>query len=129
MAIEVKAMCYAGGCNPKCGKCQPRRIIEVNCPQCGGTNDWRREEYLLYFNLPHRKSIIEEKMLEKGPILAPHCKHCGADLTETFKNEIQPTPCHLTGIICGFPCGRKDEEPREGAQPCKTMVPLGKLEE
>lgn len=122
-------MCYAASCNPTCGRCRPKGIVEINCPECGMPNSMTREEYLLFFDLPHRKSILEKKMLERGGVGAPSCKACGRKLAEPFRRAIAPKPCNPQQVICGFPCGRSDEPREEGTPPCKTMVPLGKLEE
>ena len=86
-----------------------------------------REEYLNIYNLPHRKSILEKKLLEGGKITPPRCKECGCDLIEVMKPLVEPAPCRANRVICGYPCGRRDEPYREGAKPCPTMVPLKKL--
>lgn len=120
-------MCYAGSCNPSCGKCRPRRIVEVCCPRCGSANSLTREEYLIGFDLPHRMSIPEKKMLEKGTVKAPVCASCTADLSEVYRNAVPPRNCHLQNVLCGFPCGRSSEPFDPKAPKCQTMVPLGKM--
>ena len=122
-------MCYAASCNPLCGRCRPRRIVEVGCPQCGAPRSMTREEYLVYFGLPHRRSVLERKIEERGGAEAPRCESCGKDLTEAFRGAVAPAPCHLQRVICGFPCGRRDEPRKDGTPPCATMVPLGRLGE
>lgn len=121
-------MCYAASCNPRCGNCRPKRIVDAVCPECHFPNEMSREEYLLYFDLPHTKSIIEEKIIERGGPAKPVCKSCGRDLTEAFRAAVTPRPCHENRVICGFPCGRADGPYREGSLPCPTMVPLGELD-
>ncbi len=122
-------MCYAASCNPACGKCRPKRIVEIACPECGAPNSITREEYLLLFDLPHRKSILDTKLIERGGIGTPSCKACGRDLTLAYEEAVNPAPCHLQRIICGFPCGRSIEPHKDDTPPCRTMVPLGKLED
>ena len=121
-------MCYAASCDPRCGKCRPKRLVEVACPSCGFTNSMSREEYLLFFDLPHRKNILEQKILERGGVPAPICSMCGEPLAEAFKAAIVPRECSLNRVVCGFPCGRSDEPYREGALSCPTMVPLSKVQ-
>ena len=47
-------------------------------------------------------------------------------MIEAFRAAVPSAPCNSTGIICGFPCGRKDDPYHEGRK-CPTMVPLGKI--
>lgn len=121
-------MCYAASCNPSCGQCRPKRIFTVHCPDCGAPREVTREEYLILFDLPHRKNPIERKLIERGAGETPYCKGCGRDLTETVRGAIVPAPCRAQRILCGFPCGRSSEPEREGAMPCPTMVPLQRLD-
>jgi len=86
-----------------------------------------RDEYLVFFELPHRKSVMGKKIVERGGVAAPKCAGCGASLVETFREAVQPAPCHSNRIVCGFPCGRKNDPYREGSRGCPTMVPLDKL--
>ena len=120
-------MCYAASCNPLCGDCRPKRIVQTHCPECGLLAEMSRDEYLIYFELPHRKSVMEKKIIERGGVAVPKCAGCGADLTEAFDAAIQPAECRSNRIVCGFPCGRKNDPYREGSRGCPTMVPLGKL--
>ena len=122
-------MCYASSCNPRCGDCRPKRIIDAACPECGAGNEMTREAYLNVFGLPHKKTILEKKMLERGDVKPPVCAICGADLFDAFKAAVQPAACMRSRIICGYPCGRHVEEYREDAGHCPHMVPVGKLEE
>ena len=119
-------MCYASSCNPLCGNCRPKRIVQVVCPSCGFSNEITRDEYLIMFGLPHKQSVLEKKILERGGVARPACSACGEDLLEVFRNAIVPAECIGNRVICGFPCGRKDDPYREGAMPCPTMVPVGK---
>ncbi|MBO4353013.1 MAG: hypothetical protein J5818_05925 [Eggerthellaceae bacterium] len=119
-------MCYAASCNPRCGNCRPKGIVEARCSQCGLDNEMSREEYLILFDLPHKKSILELKMLERGGVESPVCASCGADMKAAFEGAVVPKECKSNRVICGFPCGRADDPYREDALPCPTMVPLGK---
>ena len=119
-------MCYAASCNPECGRCRPKRIVRAACPNCGLAATMGREEYLIYFDLPHRKNVLEQKIIDRGGVSTPTCASCGADLTETFREAVQPAICQPSRVVCGFPCGRKDDPYRPDAGPCPTMVPLGK---
>lgn len=121
-------MCYAASCDPRCGQCRPKRIVEADCPRCGAPSSMTREEYLVYFELPHRASIMEKKMLERGGVGAPRCASCGCDLMKAFKAAVPPEPCRLQQVLCGFPCGRRNEPRKGDAPPCPTMVPLARLE-
>ena len=87
-----------------------------------------REEYLLLFDLPHKKNILEQKIIERGGVEEPTCMMCGQPLTDAFKAAVEPRACSVSRIVCGFPCGRSEEPYREGSLPCPTMVPVGKLE-
>lgn len=118
-------MCYASSCNPLCGNCRPKRIVQVSCPECGVHAQMSREEYLVFFGLPFRKNILAEKIAERG-VAEPTCSCCGASLVETFRKAVVPEECKSNRVICGFPCGRKDDPYREDALPCPTMVPLGR---
>ena len=120
-------MCYAASCNPSCGQCRPKRIFTVNCPDCGAPREITREEYLILFDLPHRKNLVERKRLERGPVETPRCRGCGRDLTESVRAAITPADCLNQKIVCGYPCGRASEPAREQALPCPTIVPLRKL--
>lgn len=119
-------MCYA--CNPECGRCKPKRIVAVSCPSCGAPATLRREEHLLLFGLPHRRNMLEERLLRRGGVAAPSCKLCGQGLVEAFRQAVAPAICRRFGIVCGYPCGRNDEDPQPGVAQCPFMVPLGKLE-
>ena len=119
-------MCYAASCNPLCGDCRPKRIVQVHCPECGLLAEMSRDEYLIYFELPHRKGIMGKKIIERGGVSTPRCAGCGIDLTEAFREAVQPAECKSNRIICGFPCGRKNDPYREDSRACPTMVPLGK---
>ena len=68
-----------------------------------------------------------KKIIERGGVSTPTCVGCGVDLTEAFREAVQPAECKSNRIICGFPCGRKNDPYREGSRGCPTMVPLGKL--
>ena len=86
-----------------------------------------REEFLIDFDLPHRQSIMEKKLLERGNITQPQCRSCGEDLSEEYQNAVPPAPCLNQQVICGFPCGRSIEPKTAETVPCPTVVPLGKL--
>lgn len=120
-------MCYASSCNPRCGDCRPKRIIDAQCPECGADNEMSREAYLILFDLPHKQTILEKKMRERGDVVAPVCAICGADLRDAFEAAVQPAECTRSRIICGYPCGRRSEPYREDAGRCPHMVPVGKL--
>lgn len=120
-------MCYAASCDPRCGQCRPKRIVEADCPQCGMPHSMTREEYLIYFGLPHRVGILEKKMLERGAVQAPRCPSCGCDLAKAFEAAVPPAPCRLQQVLCGFPCGRRNEPRKVDTPPCRTMVPLARL--
>lgn len=120
-------MCYAGNCNPECGTCRPKRLVVIDCPICGARNSIQREEFLHHFGLPHRMSIMEKKMLERGMDYSMECISCGHDLTQDYKDSISPKPCKRVVIVCGFPCGRCVEEPTGANGSCNTAVPLGRL--
>lgn len=119
-------MCYA--CNPSCGRCRPKRVISIECPQCGAPHSLKREEFLLLFDLPHNLSILEKKMIERGGVAAPVCETCGADLADAYRSAMPPAPCRRYGIICGYPCGRSGEEPESGQSDCAFMVPMQAIE-
>lgn len=120
-------MCYAASCNPLCGDCRPRRIVQARCPDCGFTNEMSRDEYLYLFELPHRKGVADQKIAERGGVEPPFCKACGAAMAEAFQAAVEPAECHSNRVICGFPCGRSKDPYREDARPCPTMVPLGRV--
>ena len=81
-------MCYAASCNPLCGDCRPKRIVQAHCPECGLLAEMSRDEYLIYFDLPHRKSVMEKKIIERGGVSTPTCTGCGVDLTEAFREAV-----------------------------------------
>lgn len=120
-------VCYAASCDPRCGKCRPKRIVETKCPVCGHLCSITREEYLLLFDLPHKRNVMEEKILEHGGVERPVCSMCGSDMKEAFRVSVSPKPCRANRVVCGFPCGRSDDPYKEGRLPCTTMVPVGKL--
>lgn len=119
-------MCYASSCNPLCGDCRPKRIVQISCPECTATNSITRDEYLVLFDLPHRKSVMDKKIAERGGVERPTCTVCGADLLQAFDDAVTPAECKGNRVICGFPCGRRNDPYREGSRPCATMVPVGK---
>ena len=122
-------MCYAASCNPRCGDCRPRRIIDATCPVCGMENEMGREEFLILSGRPHKPSIMERKMIERGGVEEPTCRICGTNLLEAFEAAVVPLPCTRSRITCGFPCGRRNEPHIDGVPPCLHMVPMGKLED
>ena len=117
-------MCYA--CNPQCGRCKPRRSVSVNCPVCKAVNSMRREEFLLLFELPHRKNALESKLLERGGVAEPTCALCGEALRDTFEAAVTPRECTRIGIVCGYPCGLVDQPP-QSIEKCPFMVPLERI--
>lgn len=120
-------MCYAASCDPRCGKCRPRRIVEAACPACGHRASITREEFLILFDLPHKRNVMEGKLLERGGVERPACPVCGTDMMDAFRAAVPPKPCRANRVVCGFPCGRCDDPFKEGRLPCPTMVPVGKL--
>ncbi len=122
-------MCYAGSCNPACGKCRPRRILEVACPACGEQNQITREEYLLVTRMPHEPNIIERKLLERGRVEPPRCSRCGAELLKAYQEKYPPLPCTKCNIICGFPCGQRVTPYDPATSRCPAKVPLALLDE
>lgn len=122
-------MCYASSCNPLCGNCRPKRIVQATCPGCGAQNEMTREEYLILFELPHRQNVIEKKIIERGGVKPPLCSVCGQDLRQAFDDAVVPRGCKSNRVVCGYPCGRSEDPYRPDALPCPTMVPLGKLPE
>ena len=121
-------MCYASACNPTCGKCRPKGIIEVVCPECGVICRMTREEYLIYFELPHRKTVFDRKIIERGGVQPPVCETCNAALTETFRAAVSPLPCRKSGVMCGYPCGGRFDQPSANGASCPTVVPVGKYD-
>lgn len=101
--------------------------MQAVCPACGFPNEISREEYLILFDLPHEPSILERKIIERGGVSRPACAVCGEDLTEAFRAAVVPSECLSERIVCGYPCGRKDDPFREDALPCSTMVKLADL--
>ena len=121
-------MCYASSCNPTCGKCRPRRIIEAPCPQCTTHCEVTREEYLNAFNIPHKQSILDRKLLEHGPVPMPTCRTCGASLEPALENAVTPLPCTRSHIVCGWPCGLHTEQAPSSTYSCPNAVPLAPFE-
>lgn len=119
-------MCYA--CNPMCGRCKPKRAVSVTCPRCGAPASLKREEYLLLFDLPHEKNILERRMEANGGVERPVCEVCGADLVPAFRAAVEPAECGPAQIVCGYPCGRAAEAFDPQAAPCPFRVPLSALD-
>ena len=117
-------MCYASSCNPECGRCKPRRIVRIRCPKCAASCTVGREEYLIASGLPHKRNIIEEKILERGGPGELRCETCGAPLIDTFREAVTPLPCTFSGIVCGYPCGNHTSKPPRSGHRCPNMVPL-----
>lgn len=120
-------MCYAGNCNPECGQCRPKRLLVISCPNCGARCAVTREQYLNHFDLPHKKDIMEIKALERGLDLGMSCKACGADIEGAFRAAMPEKVCKRMGVVCGYPCGRADEEPTDTNAVCNTCVPMCSL--
>lgn len=118
-------MCYASSCDPTCGKCKPKAIIRISCPECGAPVQLLREEYLNIFSLPHKKNIMEKKLLERGAIKEPVCAVCNCSLLEAFRQAVKPLPCQKSQIVCGYPCGGRFDPYVDDGYRCQTMVPVG----
>ena len=118
-------MCYA--CNPQCGTCKPKKIVAAPCKFCGTEVALKREEFLVLFDLPCRDTILIRKLREKG-VDVPRCSTCGNDASDALCEAMPPAPCTRSRIVCGFPCGRRNDPCEEGAAPCPFMVPVEKLE-
>lgn len=99
-------MCYAASCNPLCGDCRPKRIVQAPCPQCSHVCSITRDEYLVLFNLPHKQSVMDRKIQERGGVERPACPACGADMLDAFDAAVTPAVCKGNRVVCGFPCGR-----------------------
>jgi len=115
-------MCEA--CMPMCGACKPAKIVIVLCPVCGKGTMVSREDCLLHLKRPFKGARSAESSGGGGPIL---CKHCAADLGEEVERAIQPLPCKYSGIVCGYPCGKRDRERSPDDPPCGSQVPMGRL--
>ena len=83
----------------------------------------------MLFDLPHKPNILEKKMLERGGVPAPICTVCGNELTSTYEKAVKPEPCLFQNVICGYPCGRNNEDADPDTPRCQNMVPLGRFEE
>ena len=118
-------MCW--GCRPMCDSCKPPLYFSVTCPSCGLPVTTTREEYLMYFNLPHRLTDEERRMRKEREGERPFCPSCGADVTDVVRDAITPQPGLKSGIVCGYPCGQRTIEPRPGMKRCDKMVPLERV--
>lgn len=111
-----------------CGNCKPPLYFSVLCPECGRPSTITREEFLMYFDLPHRLTDEERRMRVDRVGEQPKCAVCEADITDVVRKAIVPEECIKSGIVCGYPCGQRTVAPREGAKACMHMVPLRKLD-
>lgn len=107
-------------CNLMCGKCKPAALRGVLCPACGKATVLRREECIDALGRPRTGRQ------EGSGAVEARCRWCGADLRATLEDILQPQPCRYSGIVCGYPCGQRKSERREGERPCFTMVPMGR---
>lgn len=114
-------------CNPLCGQCKAAKYKVVLCPSCGKATMLSREACLFALGRPHRMSDYERKLIESGEIGAAVCRSCGADLLPTLEEALRPLACTYSGIVCGYPCGRRTERRGERDEPCATQVPLARL--
>ncbi|MCI8468600.1 MAG: hypothetical protein HFJ75_03765 [Eggerthellaceae bacterium] len=109
-------------CNLMCGKCKPAQLCRVLCPACGTASLVAREMCIDALGRPRAGRTAGEAPPD------PTCRGCGASLRGALEEILQPQPCRYSGIVCGYPCGRRHEERREGDRPCRTQVPLARLE-
>ncbi len=111
-----------------CGACKPPLYFSVLCPVCGTPATVTREEFLMYFDLPHRLTDEERRMRVERAGERPTCAQCTSDITDAVRAAVMPEPCVKHGIVCGYPCGQRTVKPRQGAKPCPTMVPVRALD-
>lgn len=113
-------------CNPMCGQCKAAKLKAVVCPLCGRATLFTREACLHFLGRPHRVSDYERTQLASGGMGKAICCRCGADLLPVLEKEIVPLECRYSGIMCGYPCGRRTRSRMEGDMPCATQVPHGR---
>ena len=117
-------MCW--GCKATCNNCKPAEQLYATCPECGFPNGFTRDQFLMYYNLPHRKSDKEVEIRKSWNGTVPACEKCGADMTQTLRDEVTPAACVQSHIICGYPCGQRKVPLPPGRKPCTKMVPLAR---
>ncbi len=113
-------------CNPLCGGCRPAQLKVLVCSVCGKGMLVTRDECLFQLKRPHRQSKMVEGMFageEPGTLV---CGNCGADIMDVLQEKVVPLECSYSGIVCGYPCGRRVKVRQEGEPRCATQVPLGK---
>lgn len=120
-------MCYTSSCDPRCGKCIPKKVVDLLCPECCSLNLISRESFLNTFELPHKRTLAEEGSFQRDGSSEPVCRQCGADLRETLRAAVEPQECQRSRIVCAYPCGRRNEPFVDDGQPCEHMVPLSRL--
>lgn len=118
-------MCW--GCRPTCDNCKPPLYFYVSCPSCDYPHKVTREEYLLLMNYPHRRSAEEKDKTPEQIIQGLVCTHCGCDLSGNVKGCIEPKPCIQSNVLCGYPCGQRNQVYDIHAKRCEKMVPLKRL--
>lgn len=134
-------------CSPLCGTCKPAAYKAVICPGCGKPRLLTRAQCLDYLRRPHRRAADRAAGESGSGVLAAAsgsaaadralagegapgglaCEGCGADLLPALERQIEPQPCAYSGIICGYPCGRRLRARGADDAPCATQVPLGRL--
>ena len=127
-------------CSPFCGNCKPPAYKVVLCPACGKPRLFTRDEALEALGRPHRRG--RQRTRETGAAEGAGravgrattvgaagggvltCAGCGADLMEGLRAAVTPLECRYSGIVCGYPCGRRMKEHPPGEGPCVWQVPL-----
>ena len=113
-------------CRPMCGKCKPAEIVPIHCSACGRVTFVSREACLHALGRPHRVTKVERAKIEAGEIGDALCRHCGADQRSDIDAQIPPQDCVYSGIVCGFPCGRRTRPRRPNDEVCPTQVPMAR---
>lgn len=90
-------------CNPFCGRCKPATKKLLNCPSCGGSASFDREDIIAGTSLS--------------------CPHCGLNPTELARPI--PVFCNHSGLVCAYPCGKSlGKKPGGGYLACSKNVPF-----
>ncbi|RDB63359.1 hypothetical protein C1878_05750 [Gordonibacter sp. 28C] len=109
-------------CSQMCDKCKPAERKAFVCGACGKATILSRGDCLYalgYWKAPKPKAGHAP---DDGAASRFSCRHCGADLADAVREVVRPQPCRYSGIVCAYPCGRRDR-PRGGADaPCRKQV-------
>ena len=121
-AMEKGGRAVCMHCSQMCDKCKPAERRAFVCGSCGKATILSRGDCL--YALGYWKAAKPEGERASGDEGTRRfsCRHCGASLADAVREAVRPLPCRYSGIVCAYPCRRRDRSRGAADAPCRKQV-------